>query len=105
MRAPLGEVVVTLRPQFPDVADKLADAGEDVLAFSAFPSSGRCPGVRPLCRKVWKRRSSRSRATRPLCQTGRSFLVTLVDDRHREIVMHFRMVGMSVDPISEALGG
>jgi len=38
VRAQLGEVVATLRPQFPDVADKLADAGEDLLAFSAFPS-------------------------------------------------------------------
>jgi len=38
VRTQLGEVVATLQPQFPDLADKLADAGEDLLAFSAFPS-------------------------------------------------------------------
>ncbi len=38
VRAQLGEVASTLRPQFPDVADKLADAGEDLTAFAAFPS-------------------------------------------------------------------
>jgi transposase-like protein len=26
------------RTRFPDVADKLDDAGEDLLAFAAFPS-------------------------------------------------------------------
>ena len=35
---PTGQVAATLRPQFKDVADKLTDAAEDLLAFSAFPS-------------------------------------------------------------------
>jgi putative transposase len=34
----LSEVAATLRAQFPDVADKLEDASEDLLAFAAFPS-------------------------------------------------------------------
>jgi putative transposase len=38
VRAQLGEVATTLRHQFPDVADRLADAGEDLIAFAAFPS-------------------------------------------------------------------
>jgi putative transposase len=33
----LDEVARTLRPQFPDVADQLIEAGPDLLAFSAFP--------------------------------------------------------------------
>jgi putative transposase len=38
VRHQLTEVATTLRPQFPEVADKLADAGEDLCAFAAFPS-------------------------------------------------------------------
>ena len=38
VRTQLSEVAGTLRRQFPDVADKLEDAGEDLIAFSAFPS-------------------------------------------------------------------
>jgi putative transposase len=38
VRAQLVEVAGTLRRQFPDVADKLDVAGEDLTAFSAFPS-------------------------------------------------------------------
>jgi len=38
VRAQLVEVAGTLRRQFPDVAAKLEDAGEDLIAFSAFPS-------------------------------------------------------------------
>jgi transposase-like protein len=36
--AQLVEAAGTLRPQFRDVAAKLDDAGEDLIAFSAFPS-------------------------------------------------------------------
>ena len=38
VRAQLHEVATTLRAQFPDVADKLEDACEDLCAFAAFPS-------------------------------------------------------------------
>jgi putative transposase len=38
VRSQLHEVTATLRAQFADVADKLDDAGEDLIAFSAFPS-------------------------------------------------------------------
>jgi putative transposase len=41
----LDEVVRMLTPQFPDVATMLADASEDLLAFSAFPQAH--------WRKVW----------------------------------------------------
>ena len=37
VRAQLAEIVTTLRPQFADVATMLADAAEDLLAFTHFP--------------------------------------------------------------------
>jgi putative transposase len=37
VRSQLNEIVSTLRPQFPDVAAMLADAAEDLLAFTHFP--------------------------------------------------------------------
>jgi putative transposase len=37
VRSQLTEIVTTLRPQFPDVASMLADAAEDLLAFTHFP--------------------------------------------------------------------
>jgi putative transposase len=37
VRSQLNEIVTTLRPQFPDVAVMLADAAEDLLAFTHFP--------------------------------------------------------------------
>jgi putative transposase len=45
VRNQLLEIVGMLRPQFPDVADLLADAAEDLLAFSHFPQAH--------WRKVW----------------------------------------------------
>lgn len=38
VHAQLHEVVTTLRGQFPEVADKLENAGEDLCAFASFPS-------------------------------------------------------------------
>jgi transposase-like protein len=37
VRSQLTEIVTTLEPQFPDVAGMLADAAEDLLAFTHFP--------------------------------------------------------------------
>ena len=37
VRSQLTEIAGMLRPQFPDVAAMLADASEDVLAFTHFP--------------------------------------------------------------------
>ncbi|MBA3288006.1 MAG: transposase [Acidimicrobiia bacterium] len=37
VRTQLTEIVTTLRPQFPTVADMLTDAAEDLLAFTHFP--------------------------------------------------------------------
>jgi transposase-like protein len=37
VRSQLTEIVTTLEPQFPDVAAMLADAAEDLLAFTHFP--------------------------------------------------------------------
>ncbi|HET9118833.1 MAG TPA: IS256 family transposase [Pseudonocardiaceae bacterium] len=37
VKAQMDEIVRTLTPKFPDVADMLADAREDLLAFAAFP--------------------------------------------------------------------
>ncbi|HEX4980196.1 MAG TPA: IS256 family transposase [Ilumatobacteraceae bacterium] len=37
VRSQLTEIVATLEPQFPDVAAMLADAAEDLLAFTHFP--------------------------------------------------------------------
>lgn len=37
VRSQLAEIVTTLEGQFPDVATMLADAAEDLLAFTAFP--------------------------------------------------------------------
>lgn len=39
MRAQLGQVAERLEPGFPDVAEMLTGAAEDLLAFSAFPTS------------------------------------------------------------------
>ena len=39
MRAQLDEITTMLAGQFPDVATMLADAAEDLLAFSAFPQA------------------------------------------------------------------
>ena len=45
VRSQLTEIVTTLRPQFPDVATMLADATEDLLAFTGFPTAH--------WRKIW----------------------------------------------------
>lgn len=45
VRRQLTEVTAMLRPKFADVADMLADAAEDLLAFTAFPQSH--------WRKIW----------------------------------------------------
>jgi putative transposase len=45
VRSQLAEIVTTLRPQFPDVAAMLADATEDLLAFTGFPTAH--------WRKIW----------------------------------------------------
>jgi transposase-like protein len=45
VRSQLNEIVSTLRPQFSDVATMLADAAEDLLAFTHFPLAH--------WRKVW----------------------------------------------------
>lgn len=42
VRSQLAEVTGMLRPQFPDVASMLADAAEDLLAFTALPPGRRC---------------------------------------------------------------
>jgi putative transposase len=45
VRRQLGEVTTMLHPKFAAVADMLADAAEDLLAFTAFPQ--------PHWRKIW----------------------------------------------------
>jgi len=54
VRTQLTEIVTTLRPQFPTVADMLTDAAEDLLAFTHFPLAH--------WRKLW--------STKPLSANG-----------------------------------